>query len=494
MREGGFQANTIDSELKGIEDGRTAWNKKTVVVVDEAAMVSTENLAKLAAAARSSGAKLIIAGDDAQLGSIERGGMFETLRQRQGAAILTEVQRVKDVEEQALWGKMHKGEFRDMLAKHDKAGRIHWSAKQTDALRDMAQRYTADSAAAPEKNRFMFAFTNAEVGALNTHARGLERQRGHLGEDVTLKTAHGKAVFATGDRIQFSGNGYGKKAINAGLSNGQVGTIKEIAFEGDFLTPRLTVTLDAAKGDKPQEISFVVGEDGKAGEFNNFKLGYAGTIYRGQGRTLDQAYVCHSSQWRSSAAYVALTRHRESVEIFAARETVADLDAMARGLARPENKRAATAYHIDAAQTIDLEAAIGALELRTASRATAARPPLSRGQAADAGDGGATDRTTSREAGVVPRGVLGAAAKVAGAVFSALLGETPAAPPPMTAKQRHDARIKALLDAEDADRAARQQEIARRLGTSVAMTPEELKREQEAQEKRSRDRGGGQSL
>jgi hypothetical protein len=38
----------------------------------------------------------------------------------------------------------------------------------------------------------------------------------------------------------------------------------------------------------------------------------------GQGKTLDESYVCHSAQWRSSAAYVALTRHRESVHIFAA--------------------------------------------------------------------------------------------------------------------------------------------------------------------------------
>ena len=109
----------------------------------------------------------------------------------------------------------------------------------------------------------------------------------------------------------------------------------------------MTVALDTAKGAKPQEVSFLVGENGAAGEFNRFKHGYAGTIYRGQGRTLDESYVCHSSLWRSSAAYVALTRHRDAVHIFAARETVKDLDAMAQGLARPENKRAATAYRVD---------------------------------------------------------------------------------------------------------------------------------------------------
>ncbi len=385
MRDGGFQANTIASELKGIEEGRNAWNNKTVVVVDEAAMVSTENLAKLAAAAQQAGAKLIIAGDDAQLASIERGGMFETLRQRHGAAILEDVQRVKDLDQKAAFNAMHKGEFREALETFDKRGGIHWADKQSDALRGMAQAYTADTAADPDKRRFMLAFTNAEVGALNDYAREVHKRRGDLGEDVTLKTAHGEAVFAEGDRIQFSGNGYGKKAINAGLSNGQFGTITAIEFEGDFMTPRVTVALDTAKGEPPHEIGFVVGDDGKAGEFDRFKHGYAGTIHKGQGDTLDQCYVCHSQQWRGSASYVALTRHREGVEIFASRETVrgmdrqADtfdqaaaqttldpeglaaaqnahaLDVMAKGLERPENKRAATAYHLDDTSALRLD-------------------------------------------------------------------------------------------------------------------------------------------
>ena len=506
MREGGFrQSNTIASDLKGIDDGRTAWNAKTVVIVDEAAMVSTENLAKLAAAARGAGAKLIIAGDDAQLASIERGGMFETLRQRHGAAILEDVQRVKDIEERKLWGKMHKGEFREMLAKHDKAGHIHWSARATDALRDMAQKYTADTAADPSKKRFMFAFTNAEVGALNDYARALERQRGHLGEDVTLETAHGEAVFATGDRIQFSGNGYGKKAINAGLSNGYVGTIKEIAFEGDFLTPRVTVTLDAAKGEKPQEVSFVVGEDGKAGEFNRFKHGYAGTIYRGQGDTLDVPYVSHSSQLRGSAAYVALTRHREEVHIFASRETVrgmdrqADsfdqvaaqatldpaglaaaqnahaLDVMARGLARPENKRAATAYDIGDTSALRLDFDVVALAATGAEPSRA--PQSSRGYDRIQAFLDAEEAERQQRKGARPLEPEQPAELSAGQVEK-----------PVELSTRKADRVEEFLKAEQLDREQRKALLAE----LSRLSGRELTKEEGGEI--IRDRGGGQSL
>ena len=82
----------------------------------------------------------------------------------------------------------------------------------------MAARYTADVANDPDKRRFMFAFTNAEVKTLNDHARALHKERGDLGEDHSLQTAAGSQDFATGDRIQFSGNGYGKKQKDAGLN------------------------------------------------------------------------------------------------------------------------------------------------------------------------------------------------------------------------------------------------------------------------------------
>lgn len=520
MREGGFQANTtntIASELKGIEEGRCAWTKKTVVVVDEAAMVSTENLAKLAAAAQQAGAKLIIAGDDAQLASIERGGMFETLRQRHGAAILEDVQRVKDLDQKAAFNAMHKGEFREALETFDKRGGIHWAEKQTDALREMAQVYTADTAADPTKRRFMLAFTNAEVGALNDYAREVHKRRGDLGEDVTLKTAHGEAVFAEGDRIQFSGNGYGKKAINAGFSNGKFGTITAIEFEGDFMTPRVTVALDTASREKPQEVSFVVGADGKAGEFDRFMHGYAGTIHKGQGDTLDQLYACHSSLWRGSASYVALTRHREEVRIFASRETVrgmdrnADtfdqaaaqttldpeglaaaqnahaLDVMAKGLERPENKRAATAYHLDdtSALRIDFDD-VARVATTTPAQAPEPAPQSSRGydrvqafldaerqqREADASRGQANPAEATHEP-PQPAELRPAELRTGGTSESS---------------SRKSERVEEFLKSEAQDRETRKaalQELTRLFGREV--------NEQEGKEA-VRDRGGGQSL
>ncbi len=456
--------------------------------------------------------------------------MFETLRQTHGAAILKEVQRVKDAEQQAAFGKMHEGEFLGALQTFDKAGGIHWAEKQTDALRDMAVKYTADLAASPEKRRFMFAFTNAEVDALNDYARVLHQRRGDLGADHELATATGAKNFATGDRIQFTGNGYSQADRKAGFTNGRVGTITGIDTSGP--KPCVTVELDTKKGKEPQRVSFTVGEDAEAGEFNRFKLGYAGTIYRGQGKTLDQTYVCHSAQWKSSAAYVALTRHRESVEIFAARETVKDLDAMARGMGRKENKRAATAYRIDdahlaratfgqaASEASAPKPTVQAFPIMQEPAQEAAQPAAAPIAATTKGRGAArrafTGKETSRTAGAAAKalgGVASVAANVMGglaSIFESLLGGAPS--PEQVAEAKEDARtartapasrapqpepqrgpldpVDAFLEAERQQRAAMQAlDAVARVAEPPGITPETANKKD-----RDRDRDGGQSL
>ena len=547
MRGDGFaDAATIASELKKIESGRGNWNANTVLIVDEAAMISTENLSKLTAAAGNAGAKLILAGDDAQLASIERGGMFETLRQTHGAAILSDVQRVADAGQKTAFGKMHRGEFLDALKTFDQAGGIHWAEKPTEALRGMAQKYTADVAADPAKKRFMFAFTNAEVDALNEYARARHRERGALGIDHTLATASGAQEFAAGDRVQFTGTG-AREQKKQGLVNGRVGTITGIEVEDG--KARVTVALDTAKGKAPQSVSFVVGANAEAGEFDKLKLGYAGTIYRGQGRTLDQSYVAHSAQWRSSAAYVALTRHRESVHIFAATETARamdkgrrgfehggkeatldpaafaaaekarDLASMARGMGRKEsNKRAASAYRIaeahlaragfgQAAEEAPQRAATRQTRRQQAAPTQAAPPPAAAiplrhppsprlrgtggfgGQESKATERGAYTGRAAPDAGaVVKRGARRMLSALAESILKTLMGESPAPPRRQSADEDRPTREQQQQQALDA--LARAQGLGR-----PVISEQDLRMQEETSKKnRDRDRGGGQSL
>ena len=83
-----------------------------------------------------------------------------------------------------------------------------------------------------------------------------------------------------------------------------------------------------------------------ADAFRTFRHGYAGTIYKGQGRTLDQTYLYHSEHWRSAASYVALTRHRDKAELFVATNTARDVSQLSRQMARVDDRRAASQFHV----------------------------------------------------------------------------------------------------------------------------------------------------
>jgi hypothetical protein len=172
------------------------------------------------------------------------------------------------------------------------------------------------------------------VDKINRAIRSVRRERGDLGEDHQFETSRGKQTFAAGDRIQIIGTDKQR-----GLLNGHAGTIAKIE------DTTIHMQLDGQAG---RTIAF------DAKEFKEFRHGYAGTIYKGQGRTLDQTYLYHSEHWRSAASYVALTRHRDKAEVFVARNTAQNLKELARQMARVDNRKAASHYYrADGAQSGD---------------------------------------------------------------------------------------------------------------------------------------------
>jgi ATP-dependent exoDNAse (exonuclease V) alpha subunit len=94
----------------------------------------------------------------------------------------------------------------------------------------------------------------------------VRRDRGEVaGPDARFETKHGLADFALGDRVQFTDT---DKRLR--LYNACAGTITAI----DVRTGQLITTLDGGR-----DVSW------PADKFQGFRHGYAGTIYKGQGKT-----------------------------------------------------------------------------------------------------------------------------------------------------------------------------------------------------------------
>lgn len=335
LRDSGFdRATTVHSLLWYREHAPEHVNAqiaaKSLIIVDEAAMLDTQRLDALTKLTADTGTKLVLVGDDRQLASIERGGVFTDIRERIGSASLTTVRRQhQDWAKQAATD-FAEGRFRAGLEAYDTQGLVHWQDDLEAARAALLDRWQADTEA-DRGARFVFAYTNEEVRRLNDAMQAIEMDRGRVSDCITLETERGTLSVGVGDRIAFRGTWKPK-----GIYAGALATVQVI--DGDRVTVR---------SDRGREITF------DTREFTNIDLGYAGTIYRGQGKTLDQTYLLHTHHWRDAASYVAMTRAKGQTEVFVGRDQASGLPALAEQMSRQADRGATLRYVAEGERTYE---------------------------------------------------------------------------------------------------------------------------------------------
>ena len=304
LADTGFQeAMTCHSLLFRIKNQRMQLDKNSVLVVDEAGMLGTEVMLELFNVAKQAKCKVILVGDEKQLSSIERGGMFQVLSEKYGAPTLEIVRRQqkgwqKQVSEDLSNHRVHSAV--STLAEHNK---LNWSDDKAQALSGLVNQWATDSLGHRERWTFALAQRNVDVDALNQAMRDIRKQRGEIADlDVEIMTARGFTAFAGGDRVQFTVTDKVQ-----GIANGQFGIL------GVCTPEQFTVWCDNG-----QSISF------DPSTYQGLRHGYAGTIYKAQGATIDKTYVLHDRATNHSNSYVALTRHSEDVEVFLSRQDTRD--------------------------------------------------------------------------------------------------------------------------------------------------------------------------
>ncbi len=83
-------------------------------------------------------------------------------------------------------------------------------------------------------------------------------------------------------------------------------------------------------------------------EYEHVDHGYAATIHKAQGVTVDRAHVLASEHMDRHAAYVALTRHRDGVALHWSAEALGDRGGLGRTLGRERLKDTSLDYGLDA--------------------------------------------------------------------------------------------------------------------------------------------------
>src|SRR5690606_9043865 len=121
--------------------------------------------------------------DDRQLGSIERGGLFSELKKDNGSAEISQVTRQTVDWQREAARDLSDGRFEEALRAFARNKAVIWTSKQDQLRAKLVEQWAKDSSGDPSASRFVFAYTNKDVDALNKDLRQVRRDRGELGED-----------------------------------------------------------------------------------------------------------------------------------------------------------------------------------------------------------------------------------------------------------------------------------------------------------------------
>src|SRR3546814_365301 len=335
----GIASRTIASMEHGWSQGRDMLGPRDILVIDEAGMVGTRQMERVLSHAADAGAKVVLVGDPQQLQAIEAGAAFRVIHERHGGVEITEVRRQHIEWQQDATRQLATGRTGEAIRAYADHGMIHAAETREQARSELVERWDRERIAAPDQTRIILTHTNDEVRELNEAARDRMREAGEVGGrkggggdgmseeggrggDGWVKAEWGSRMFGGGERIMFL-----KNERSLGVKNGTLGTVEQVNQRS------MTV-----RTDDERSVAF----DTK--DYAHIDHGYAATIHKAQGMTVDRAHMLATPGMDRHGAYVGMTRHREGMALHYGRDDFKDDARLVRTLSRERTKDMASDY------------------------------------------------------------------------------------------------------------------------------------------------------
>jgi len=329
QNETGIQSQTIASLTYKLNTNQMTLTQNDILIIDEAGMVDFASLSTLIHTANQAKSKIILVGDPDQLKPIQQGEIFRGIAERTGYIELGQIKRQKDAGDRAASLNLAKGDIASAITHYEQKRAIHFA----DYSREAASQLTRDwglsiHRVADVKENAIFAFSRAAVCSLNDEARAALKQKNVISDQDIIWAKHiddpdNKLEFerdtiqlAVNERILFRKN---DKAL--GVRNG------DMAFVESINQYEIQVHLDSG-----ERVTI-------PRSYQHIDYGYATTVHKGQGMTVDNARVLIDSKyWDRNLSFVAMTRHREQLSIYADRHQHPDLETLTKTLSRTSTK------------------------------------------------------------------------------------------------------------------------------------------------------------
>jgi Ti-type conjugative transfer relaxase TraA len=301
-----IESRTIASLFYRLDKNTLHWGARDILVVDEAGMLGTRTMQRLTREAEKAGAKLVLIGDWQQLQAIEAGAPFRALAQTHHYVELNQIRRQTTPWQVEASLACAQGRIDKALAAYDQHDHMHQFKFQYEAKEGLIALWNDARIANTKESQIILAYTRQDVKELNELARAQKRKDGELGEDVLFSMERGTRSFAVNDRVYFL-----KREDSLSVINGTLGTIRAINDKSGVI--RVELDRDDLH-QKPHIVSV------NTVHYKHLEHGYAATVYKAQGVTVDRSYILPSKNYDAHSSYVAMTRHRQSCDVFLSRE------------------------------------------------------------------------------------------------------------------------------------------------------------------------------
>lgn len=351
-------AKVLAANTNGAKAGPLSIGTGDVLLMDEAGMVSTRDFDALVQIAAERGALVRVMGDDRQLSAVGAGGALRLIDREVGAVRLDELFRFKDEEEAVATLRLREPAAvgkDEPFTWYREQGRVAGGDGEAMTQRVFAayQRDISDG-----KSSLMMGSSNESVASLNALAQAhrISTAGEPTGEGVLLRSGSapgaGQATAYAGDTIVTRRNDR-RLPVFAGrdfVKNGDRWNVEAVNEDGSLQVRHVehggTVTLPA------EYVS------------QNVELGYALTVHRAQGATVDTAHALIDSRTDRAGAYVGLSRGREQNNLYVSLNEGEKLDEVLETVAARHDGEAQLSVHesVDAIRAQQMDTAVALAE------------------------------------------------------------------------------------------------------------------------------------
>ena len=258
-------------------------------------MVASKQMAYFVETAVRMGAKLVLIGDPEQLQPIEAGAPFRAIVERVGYAELERIYRQREEWMRTASLDLARGNVAKAIATYNGHGRVIGEHLKAQAITSLIAAW--DHEYDPAKSTLILAHLRRDVRELNRLAREKMVERGVVGEGHAFRTGDGMRAFDAGDQIVFL-----KNDSTLGVKNGMIARVVEAAPG--------RIVAEIGEGADRRHVAI------EQRLYRNIDHGYATTIHKSQGATVDRVKVLASLSLDRHLTYVAMTRHREDVKLY----------------------------------------------------------------------------------------------------------------------------------------------------------------------------------